>query len=82
MGTIPSALTGPQRGPVLRDLGRGVGEVALRFPSGILQAIARPINQVLEATPTVAVAKDGLHLLLRLPLNHDRVRGLLPTCIT
>ena len=59
-----------------------MGEVPLRLPSGILQPIPRPVNQILQATPTVTVIKDGLHFVLRVPLNSDRVRWKLPTGIT
>ena len=59
-----------------------MGEVPLRFPSGVLQAIPRPMNQILQATPMAMVTKDGLHFILRVFLNSDRVRGQLPTGIT
>ena len=59
-----------------------MGEVSLRLPSGVLQTIPRPMNQILEATSTATVMKDGLHFVLRLSLNSDRVRGQLPTGIT
>ena len=59
-----------------------MGEVPLRFLRGILQAIPRPVNQILQATPTATVTKDGCHLILRMPLNSDRVRGQLSTGIT
>ena len=59
-----------------------MGEVPLRLPSGILQPIPRPVNQILQATPSAMVMKDGLHFVLRVSLNSDRVRGQLPTGIT
>ena len=52
-----------------------MGNIPLRLPSGILQTIPRPVNQILEATPTAMVAMDGLHPKLRLVLNNDRIRG-------
>ena len=33
------------------------------------------VKQILEATPTATVAKDGLHLELGLVLDNDRIRG-------
>ena len=52
-----------------------MGNVPLRFPCGILQSIPQPVKQILKATSTATVVKDGLHLELRLALNNDRIRG-------
>ena len=52
-----------------------MGKVPLGLPCGILQSIPRPMNQILEVTPTATVVKDGLHLELRLAFDNDRIRG-------
>ena len=59
-----------------------MANIPLRLPSGILQTIPQPVNQILEAMPMAMVAKDGIYLELRLTLNNDRIRGQLPTAIT
>ena len=59
-----------------------MGEVPFRLPSGVLQTIPRPMNQILETRPMATVTKDGLYFVLRLSLNSDRVRGQLPMGIT
>ena len=58
-----------------------MGEVPLRLPSGILQPIPRPVNQILQATPMAMVMKDGLYFVLRVSFDCDKVRGQLPTGI-
>ena len=59
-----------------------MGNIPFRLPSGTFQTIPQPVNQILEATPTAMVAKDGLYFKLRLSLNNDRIGGQLLTAIT